>query len=689
MSNRHNRGPPKPQEPVAFQLRTARDLQRRDVITAHGPRTYLKPAELDSSELPDDYRNWLLVTLGDNEEVHRYCWAAIRPPRKVQWEIDAQARSDGFFAPHHYVPSILEPAKFYQRKTGDDWAQGKPAGDAFGPRLNFLVVITQRQMVVPVKGYRLTTTLGELVSQTRSTSTNSTVIERIELQLGPPEDLLLTVEEQNLLGSAIMQIYEERLMAKGEDLPVQEVRDQSAKVARLRHLSAMAVHYGLKIYLATTHSLLDTIPVEEVESLSFAEVKHKLAERHPTKCSARTQLLYKCSILRDEEYIGEYPEILEEGILCLESPARAPTRTEGLMLHHALADRDKESVLQMLREGIHPGPLISSDDGSTHNLLQAALVGDFTHEGQTSNSSLCPQLTELLIEARAEVDRIDDSGITPLILATTMEYTAGIELLLRHRANPNLTDQLYEESPLHYAIQHNSEACVQLLLNGRANPLLSSDTSEQVTGLAMEHAPDLPLAQRVTALSRCISSLADLRGELQAELRNLQEQRLLYPEIQETLTTASQALLSAMTSLNDRVEDMSAVVERQQIQLIGASQRILPSPTLSIRNLQQHDQRLARQEHQKSQEHRDHQPSRGVPPDVKSDIQSSASATTNSLALVLAPAPCAKARTNPPCSLALANQSPCEGPENSRPGTSIFKRSLLFIARAESAPGRS
>eukprot|EP00435_Cladocopium_sp_Y103_P002001 s5447_g1.t1 len=196
----------------------------------------------------------------------------------------------------------------------------------------------------------------------------------------------------------------------------------------------------------------------------------------------------------------------------------------------------------------------------------------------------------------------------------------------------------------------------------------------------MERAPDPPLAQRVTALSRCIGSLSDLRGKLQTGLLSLQEQRILYPEVQEALTTASQAMLAAMTLLNDRVEDMNAIVERQQIQLIGASQRILPSPTLSIRNLQRHDQR---------QENHGRQSSHGEPPEEESDTQSAAGADTNPLALVLAPAPCAKARTNSSSSLVPTNQSSREGRENSRPGMSIVKRSLLFIARAESAPGRS
>eukprot|EP00435_Cladocopium_sp_Y103_P001265 s3280_g1.t1 len=243
----------------------------------------------------------------------------------------------------------------------------------------------------------------------------------------------------------------------------------------------MAAHYGLNIYLATTHTLLDTIPMEECADLSIAELKMMLSVRHPTMCSIRTQLLYQYTILRDEVQISEHVEMFEEGILCVEAPARAPTRTEGLMLHHALADQDKDQVLQMLREGIHPGFLVSSDDGTTHNLLQAALVGDFTYDSQDETNDPDPQLTRILINARAEVNLIDDSGITPLILATTMEYPAGIRILLSHLADPNRTDQLYEETPLHYAIQHNSEECVQALLEGRANPLLSSETSEQLT----------------------------------------------------------------------------------------------------------------------------------------------------------------------------------------------------------------
>eukprot|EP00435_Cladocopium_sp_Y103_P075180 s23_g54.t1 len=192
----------------------------------------------------------------------------------------------------------------------------------------------------------------------------------------------------------------------------------------------------------------------------------------------------------------------------------------------------------------------------------------------------------------------------------------------------------------------------------------------------MDRASDLPLAQRATALAIRLGALLDLHRELHTELRSLEEQRILYPEVQEALTSASQAILAAVSQLRDRIEDMNAIVERQQIQLIGASQRILPSPTLSIRNLRRHDQI---QESQSSQ---------GGIPEEEAVIQSVAGTDTDSLVLALAPAPCAMARINSTCNLVPENQSsPGVLESNARPRMSIVERSLLFLARAESAPG--
>eukprot|EP00435_Cladocopium_sp_Y103_P075163 s19_g54.t1 len=107
----------------------------------------------------------------------------------------------------------------------------RTAAGAFGSTAQTAkVVITQPQPAATTHSYSLATTLGELVNRARSSAAGTAVIEKIEVQLSPPKDPLLTTDEQNLLGGVIMQIYEERLVASGENLAVQEVHDQSVKV---------------------------------------------------------------------------------------------------------------------------------------------------------------------------------------------------------------------------------------------------------------------------------------------------------------------------------------------------------------------------------------------------------------------------------------------------------------------------
>eukprot|EP00435_Cladocopium_sp_Y103_P028677 s3181_g7.t1 len=92
------------------------------------------------------------------------------------------------------------------------------------------IVTTQLQQATSIRGLSLATSLGELTRMIGHRAASTATIDRIELHLGPAIDQLLTIDEQNILGGAIMQIYEERLMYKGEDLTLQEVREQSARV---------------------------------------------------------------------------------------------------------------------------------------------------------------------------------------------------------------------------------------------------------------------------------------------------------------------------------------------------------------------------------------------------------------------------------------------------------------------------
>eukprot|EP00435_Cladocopium_sp_Y103_P037131 s455_g9.t1 len=131
-------------------------------------------------------------------------------------------------SPLYYAASAASANKSHEL-TPERAMDGEATGAAGSSTQTTEVVVTQLRGAVAVRDYSLATTLGELVRNARISATNTTVVERIEVQLGP-SDHLLTTEEQNLLGSAIMQIYEERLMAKGDHLTTQEVREQSESV---------------------------------------------------------------------------------------------------------------------------------------------------------------------------------------------------------------------------------------------------------------------------------------------------------------------------------------------------------------------------------------------------------------------------------------------------------------------------
>eukprot|EP00435_Cladocopium_sp_Y103_P063567 s658_g25.t1 len=411
----------------------------------------------------------------------------------------------------------------------------------------------------------------------------------------------------------------------------------------------------LNIYTVTTHQLIDTISVEEYTWLSVGDLKELLAMKHPTMCSMRTQLFFQYTVLQDQERLSDYPDVCKKGLLCVVAPARAPTRDEGLMLHHALADRDKDQVLQLFQEGLHRGFLVYSDDGASHNLLQAALVGDFTANDQNEVNGPDPDLTRILISARADVNLIDDSGITPLILATTMDYPAGIRSFISYMADPNLPDQLYEEAPLHYAIQHNSEECALQ----EANLLLVSLEAEE--GACQEEA------------YKELRTMLHIHGELYTEIRLLEEQQVLFPEVHEALLVATQAVMTAVSQTRDRRDDMAAIVERQQRHLIGISRQQDPPPKLSAQNLRHHDR--LQQAH---------------PPSECQDDRETSETHHDTPTLEIVPGACASARPPPSKDMSRAQDllsAPGQVERGPRPVPTMIERSLLFMARTRSLPG--
>ena len=107
-----------------FHLRKADQLKKKDIgyplfvydkmVKVEG----LVPKQEDQQLLTKKEQSWLLVEIPIAPDYPTYAWAAFRPPREVPWQIYAQERSDGYFAPAGWNPKYPEPGKWYKRKPG-------------------------------------------------------------------------------------------------------------------------------------------------------------------------------------------------------------------------------------------------------------------------------------------------------------------------------------------------------------------------------------------------------------------------------------------------------------------------------------------------------------------------------------------------------------------------------------------
>ena len=112
-----------------FQLRTADQLLKKDI--GYPLFTYdkmvkvegLVPSPKDQQLLTRSEQAWLLAEIPLASDHPTYAWAAFRPPRAVPWQIHAQSRSDGYFAPPGWTPKYPEPSKWYKRKPGFAFTQ--------------------------------------------------------------------------------------------------------------------------------------------------------------------------------------------------------------------------------------------------------------------------------------------------------------------------------------------------------------------------------------------------------------------------------------------------------------------------------------------------------------------------------------------------------------------------------------
>lgn len=94
-----------------------------------------------------------------------------------------------------------------------------------------------------------------------------------------------------------------------------------------------------------------------------------------------------------------------------------------------------------------------------------------------------PDIVEMLLEFGADVDSLDDSGDTPLLLTliTDVDRDEGViiqilELLLQRGANVNqMRQESQQKTPLRLALVHDFPAVVRFLLEKGADPLYPAD----------------------------------------------------------------------------------------------------------------------------------------------------------------------------------------------------------------------
>ena len=107
-----------------FKLRKADQLLKQDIgypLFAENKMVKVKgliPTQEDQQLLTKAEQAWLLTEMPIAGDLPTYAWAAFRPPRALPWQIHAQSRSDGYFAPPGWNPKYPEPGKWYKRKPG-------------------------------------------------------------------------------------------------------------------------------------------------------------------------------------------------------------------------------------------------------------------------------------------------------------------------------------------------------------------------------------------------------------------------------------------------------------------------------------------------------------------------------------------------------------------------------------------
>ena len=195
---------------------------------------------------------------------------------------------------------------------------------------------------------------------------------------------------------------------------------------------------------ATSGESICRFLIHDLLGHSVAEMKHLVSLSTSGISRFRIQLLMSGRVLSEEEIPFAdalcYSSSVHIVFLC----GRPPTSAEVKFLIYSLSTCNAMGLQMVLMKGIDPSTFtLRISSGKKINVLQMALGNDM--KGGP------PIMSEMLVDARADINMGGTDGVTPLMTAVLLGYEAGVTLLLLKGADPKRTTALRRETALHIA----------------------------------------------------------------------------------------------------------------------------------------------------------------------------------------------------------------------------------------------
>jgi len=173
------------------------------------------------------------------------------------------------------------------------------------------------------------------------------------------------------------------------------------------------------------------------------------------------------------------------GVLLCSTPAFAQF-SKGWKFLESVRDKEGEAVTEALSDPA--SNVVNTRDSSS---------------GQTALHIVTERrdLTwmDFLIAKGADVNARDNHGVSPLVVASNLGFTEGVELLVRHGARVDEPSQT-GETPLIAAVHRRDLGMMRILLAGGANPDRADNTgrtARDYAGQAGHNSPMLALIEEL------------------------------------------------------------------------------------------------------------------------------------------------------------------------------------------------